>query len=412
MGMIWVGIVNGLREIMAHKVRTLLAVSGIVLGVAALVAMVGVLEGLLGSTRQSFESMGGIERVQLERENPPDRQVDIAFRSPGMTLADVAAIRHTVEDISAVSGVFEMGWRRVQGPRHRDWDRIKGIHPDFFEIISYEMEFGRSLSEYDLQEKARVIVLGPYLARRLFGRISPVGRHVVLEGEKYSVVGVIREEIVPGIGNSENTLHWKFRQSFIPITTAQERRSVEESISKIELLVDDLEQLPAVKDALTNTVRMAHNGILDFRVETREDQLAELNSMERNFKFSLGGIAAISLVVGGIGIMNVMLASVNERIREIGVRKAIGAQGSDVFIQFICESILISLLGCVIGMFISLGIIRVFQEFVPGGDVIESIPWNAMFIGFAFSNTIGILSGLYPAFRAAMLNPIEALRHE
>ncbi|MGB0370869.1 MAG: ABC transporter permease [Opitutales bacterium] len=412
MSALWTGIINSIREIWAHKVRTMLSISGIVLGVAALVSMVGVIEGMIGSTRGAFESLGGIEKIEISRNSVPERQEEIAYLSPGMTIYDIDAIRSSVEGVSHASTRFDEGWERISFEDNSYSQPVHGVEPDYQVILNYEMQSGRFISEMDVLRKERVIVLGPYAANQLFPGESPTGKQVRLNGASYRVIGVLAEEYLGNPGQRRNALFWKFRVALIPVSTALEHRGEENSINRILLKIRDPQELTQVTTSVENTMRIAHNGILDFEVETGEDQLAELNKLERNFKFSLGGIAAISLVVGGIGIMNVMLASVNERIREIGVRKAIGAQGSDVFIQFIAESIVISILGCVFGMLISLAVIQVFKTMIPGGDVIESVPWNAMMLGFAFSSAIGVLSGIYPAIRAAILNPIEALRHE
>ena len=392
MSVLWTGIINSVREIWAHKVRTLLSISGIVLGVAALVSMVGVIEGLIGSTRQSFESMGGIEKIEVVSSEVPERQRDIAFRSPGMTIYDADALRATIDGVSAISTRFDQGWKGIRYRGRRYWSPVQGVEPGHQKVFNYEMLSGRFISESDVQRKERVIVLGPYHANRLFRGESAIGKFVYFDGDAYRVIGVLEEEYIGNPGSDRNSLFGKFRIAFVPLSTAMERRGEEERIRNISVKIEDSAQLPAVTAAIKNAMRISHNGILDFDVETGEEQLAELNKLERGFKFSLGGIAAISLVVGGIGIMNVMLASVNERIREIGVRKAIGAQSSDVFIQFISESIVISILGCIFGMIISLAVIQVFKTMVPGGEVIQSVPWNAMLLGFIFSSVIGVLS--------------------
>ncbi|MEM7672553.1 MAG: ABC transporter permease [Verrucomicrobiota bacterium] len=412
MSALWTGFVNGSREIWAHKVRTMLSISGIVLGVAALVSMVGVIDGMIGSTRKAFDSLGGIEKIEIGSKSVPDRQEEIAYLSPGMTIYDIDALRSSVDGISHASTRFDEGWERISYESRAYSAPVFGVEPDFQVILNYEMLSGRFISEMDIKRKERVIVLGPPLSNRIFPGESPIGKHVRLNGASYRVIGVLEEEFLGQPGQKRNALRGKFRIAFIPVSTAMEHRGEENDINRIFLKVENPSELVEVTGSVENAMRIAHNGILDFEVETGEDQLAELSKLERNFKFSLGGIAGISLIVGGIGIMNVMLASVNERIREIGVRKAIGAQGMDVFIQFIAESIVISILGCLLGMLISLALIQVFRTTIPGGDVIESIPWNAMMLALIFSSAIGVLSGVYPAVRAALLNPIEALRHE
>jgi ABC-type antimicrobial peptide transport system permease subunit len=170
--------------------------------------------------------------------------------------------------------------------------------------------------------------------------------------------------------------------------------------------------MPDLIEQIENTLIQTHRGILDFEVRTQEEQMAELEKLEKSFTYSLGGIAGISLLVGGIGIMNVMLASVSERIREIGVRKAIGARSYDIFIQFLAEAVVISLLGGLLGLFLSIGLLSIARDLIPGGENISLIPISVMIYGFLFSSLIGLASGVYPALRASRLDPIDALRYD
>jgi ABC-type antimicrobial peptide transport system permease subunit len=163
---------------------------------------------------------------------------------------------------------------------------------------------------------------------------------------------------------------------------------------------------------MNNTLAITHRGIEDYEVRTQHERLAEMQKLEDSFLYSMGGIAAISLLVGGIGIMNVMLASVSERIREVGVRKAIGARSHDIFLQFLAEAVVISVLGGLIGLVLSVGFLALAQNIIPDGASIDLIPAIAMFYGFLFSSLIGLLSGIYPALRAGRLDPIEALRYD
>jgi ABC-type antimicrobial peptide transport system permease subunit len=186
----------------------------------------------------------------------------------------------------------------------------------------------------------------------------------------------------------------------------------DDDVNEIHVMADSVEDLPDLVEQIENTLTRTHRGIKDFEIRTQEERLNELKKLEDSFTFSLGGIAGISLLVGGIGIMNVMLASVSERIREIGVRKAIGARSHDIFIQFLAEAIVISVLGGLIGLVASVGLLSVARDLIPEGESISLVPVTAMCYGFVFSSTIGLLSGIYPALRAARLDPIEALRYE
>ena len=170
--------------------------------------------------------------------------------------------------------------------------------------------------------------------------------------------------------------------------------------------------MPDLIEQIENTLIQTHRGILDFEVRTQEEQMAELEKLEKSFTYSLGGIAGISLLIGGIGIMNVMLASVSERIREIGVRKAIGARSYDIFIQFLAEAVVISLVGGLLGLLLSVALLSVARDLIPAGENISLIPISIMIYGFIFSSLIGLASGVYPALRASRMDPIDALRYD
>jgi ABC-type antimicrobial peptide transport system permease subunit len=209
-----------------------------------------------------------------------------------------------------------------------------------------------------------------------------------------------------------NTLRWENRRNYIPATTAMTRFNGDEKISWIAVLGDSVEHLEDLQEQMNNTLAITHRGIEDYEVRTQHERLAEMQKLEDSFLYSMGGIAAISLLVGGIGIMNVMLASVSERIREVGVRKAIGARSHDIFLQFLAEAVVISVLGGLIGLVLSVGFLALAQNIIPDGASIDLIPAIAMFYGFLFSSLIGLLSGIYPALRAGRLDPIEALRYD
>lgn len=186
----------------------------------------------------------------------------------------------------------------------------------------------------------------------------------------------------------------------------------DDKVNRIEILAANTETMPDLIGQIENTLTQTHRGILDFEVRTQEEQMMELKKLENSFTYSLGGIAGISLLVGGIGIMNVMLASVSERIREIGVRKAIGARSHDIFIQFLAEAVVISLIGGLLGLVASVGLLSLARDLIPQGENINLVPVTAMLYGFVFSSLIGLASGIYPALRASRLDPIDALRYE
>lgn len=405
------GASNGLAEVWANKVRSLLSMSGIILGVAALVAMVGIVQGMLTNMRASFEMSGGILRLEVVPRDAPESQQHIAGISPGMTWRDIGAIKKAIPLAAFVTPEVDMRWERFIVDGRREFAFLRGVSPDFIDIYQRELEFGRFIADSDIANKSPVIVIGSNIRNAFFrDEVNAIGRQIRIRNQIYTIIGQFAhmEAIVGG----RNSLRWQNRMNYIPATTAMARYRGDDSIDTIEILADRVENLPDLIEQVSNTLTQTHRGIQDFEIRTQEEQLQEMRKLENSFTYSLGGIAAISLLVGGIGIMNVMLASVSERIREIGVRKAIGARSHDIFIQFLSEAVVISVVGGLLGLAASVGLLHAARDFIPQGESIQTVPVTAMVYGFAFSSSIGLLSGIYPALRAARLDPIDALRYE
>jgi ABC-type antimicrobial peptide transport system permease subunit len=410
-GDIYSGISNGFREVWSNKVRSLLSMSGIILGVAALVSMVGIVQGMLGNMRASFESSGGVLKLEVHPREAPESQQHIAGISPGMTWRDIVAIEKAVSLAALTTPIVDMNWERFIANGRRSGAILYGVSPDYFDINQKTIEYGRLISDYDIEAKSPVIVLGAHIVDRLFrGQTNVVGQQVRVSGQVYTIIGQLagKKSGLPGA----KKMDWESRLNFIPATTAMKRYRGDDSVNRIEILAMDVATMPDMLEQVENTLTQTHRGIQDFELRTRDEQMAELKKLENSFTYSLGGIAGISLLVGGIGIMNVMLASVSERIREIGVRKAIGARSHDIFIQFLAEAVVISVLGGLLGLCASVGLLTVAQDLIPDGESIQNVPVNAMFYGFLFSSIIGLASGVYPALRASRLDPIDALRYD
>ena len=417
---------NGLRELLASKVRSILSMSGIILGVASLVAMVTVVQGMVGNFRQFVDAMGGIEKITVSKEALPREQQHLADQSEGITLRDVKLLRATVPSVQYVSPEADVGWERVSRDGKEINTVVRGCTSDFLPVARRWVDKGRFLSDLDQLVRADVCVVGSAVAEDLFGaNADPLGQTVKVRGRNFVVVGVLNNiestgvSIRPSGGRSKGGGGgmWRWRNSgvYIPLETALLKFTGNDKLTGLGLRVPSAEALADAVPQITRTLLRSHNGLQDFRVDTNEETLNEFRKTESAFTLSLGGVAAISLFVGGIGIMNVMLASINERIREIGVRKSVGARASDIFLQFLAEAAVIASVGGFIGLAVSAILLAVMNfilsAVVPGGVAAALNPW-VMFGGFASSVTIGLLAGVYPAVRAARLDPIEALRHE
>jgi hypothetical protein len=402
------GIASGAREVLAHKLRSFLTLFGIVLGAAALVGMLGVVKGLLRGWEVMIYETGGIERISVMTRTAPESQRERAPISPGRTLNDVEAILAAVPLARRVTAeVYAPASSRVYYAGRALGPSVRGVMPASFIMDRFEVADGRLIGELDLELQTQVVVLGSAIAEYLFPRgIDPVGRVVTINGQPFTTVGVLKEyQFAMGGGrfNSKNSA------VFIPLTTAQTLFRLDENVDVLNVQLADIADMPQALEQISNVLTLTHRGIMDTRLETREDLLQRFEETRNSYVYSLGGVAAIGLIVGGIGIMNVMLASISERVREIGVRRALGAKRTDILVQILAESLTIAVAGGIVGMIASIGLIKVLQQVVVAANRPELSP-AALMVGVLFSGLVGVLAGLYPAIRASRLSPVEALR--
>ncbi|MBI5381074.1 MAG: ABC transporter permease [Opitutae bacterium] len=406
------GILSGWSEVLAHKLRSFLTMTGIVLGAAALVGMLGVVKGLLSGWEAMIYETGGIERISVTSQAPPERQRDYAALSPGRTLRDVEAIRAAVPLARRVTAEVMIHNARLYHQGRATWQHIRGVMPETFVMDRFKVAQGRLIGEVDNERQNQVVVIGARIAEQLFARgLDPLGRILTINGQPFTVVGILHEYDFGGAGGAGNRYNLKNLAVFIPLATAQTLYRIDENIDVLNVQLADVADIHHALQQLTNVLLHTHRGVNDFRLETREDLLNRFEETRRSYVFSLGGVAAIGLLVGGIGIMNVMLASINERVREIGVRRALGAKRANILIQILAESFAISVAGGILGMVASIGLVALLQKIVVPQNRPE-LSIAALVIGVFFSALVGVVSGLYPAVRASRMNVVEALRSD
>ncbi|MFH1496841.1 MAG: ABC transporter permease [Verrucomicrobiota bacterium] len=403
------GILNGLGEIWAHKLRSFLTMLCVMLGVVSMVVITGFVEGMFTSWSKNLSERGGLEKVSTGNTEPPARQEAVARLSRGLTLGDALQLKRDLPPGFVVSPEYEVRTTLFRRGK-RDWVRLQGTTSSILAINRYEVDRGRFFTELELRDSANVVVLGTWVAQRLFNRDEdPVGRFIDINGQPFKVVGVLKHYEL--MFRDWNTLRWKNDVAFIPITTGINKVGRNEKLAWINVQVDDVERLNDTVDTITNVLATRHNGIFDFKVSTSEGELASFAESKKNSVFFAGVIGAVTLIVSAIGIANLMLASINERVREIGIRKAIGATGRNIFGQFVVEAVALSLCGGLMGMAVSIGAIHGLQAMVPPENA-PVLSTSAFVVGFIFSVIAGVLAGIYPALQASKLDPITALRYE
>ncbi len=392
----------------ANKVRSFLTVLGIVIGISSVIAMVSIGQGAQGSIESSIESIGSNLLVVM-----PGVQKGVGMQvSSGrgsattLTLDDAEAIRAEVSSIKQVAPNVSSRYQLTAKGNNTNASVI-GTVAAYAEIRKVEIELGNFITEQNDNSTQKVAVLGSSIRDDLFGEESdPVGQSVKINKIEFKVIGVTKSKGGSGMDSSDNTV-------YVPLAAAQRFLSNSKNISQISVEAVDQNSMDLAKQDITNLLLIRHkigdSANADFNIMSQSDIVNTASSVTSTFTILLACIAGISLLVGGIGIMNMMLTTVTERTREIGLRKAIGAKRNDISSQFLAEAIILTFLGGLIGVFFGWLIAYVVSKFF---SVSTAVTWSSVFLAFGVSAVIGIVFGYYPASRAAKLNPIDALRYE
>jgi putative ABC transport system permease protein len=398
---------TALDAILANRMRSILTMLGVIIGVASVIALMAIGNGFSQDITDQITSIGtNLVNVSTDREG--------SGGYPALSLSDVQALSDplNVSSVTDTTAKIDGSQTMVFGGESKN-SAVSGVMANYLEMNNLdEFQLGDGLTQNDLDTSARVAVLGAGIASDLFGTEFPINEQIRINGVGYEVVGVLEESGGGLAGNTDDTV-------YVPLTTAQSRlytdrtRNGEKIVSSITVQAADSESVEDAINQITVTLRDRHDINYgdddDFIIFDQSSLLDTINTVIGSMTAFLGAIAAISLVVGGIGIMNIMLVSVTERTREIGIRKAIGALRRDILTQFLLESMVLSLLGGVIG--ITLGWVI---SFLAGNifDLTMAVDLGTVLLSASFAAAVGLIFGIYPAWRASNLRPIEALRYE
>ena len=400
------GFLMAWASLVANKMRSLLTMLGIIIGVAAVIALVSIGYGVRSQIQDSISSLGSnLLMVYPGAPRTPGVR-PTADSQKTLKLEDFTTISH-LQDVDMASPV-SAGNSYVVIYTNKNWTTsVNGVNNDFQYINNWTVKSGRFITASQVERRERVAVIGSTVATNLFGTEDPVGKDIRIKNNPYKVIGVLESKGSGSFGNDQDDV------IYIPYTTGMERLQGVNYLRMIYIKAKDGVDLDRLQTDVENILRVRHNiknpELDDFNVRNMATIMATVEETTATMTLFLGAVAAISLIVGGIGIMNIMLVSVTERTREIGVRKALGATYRVIVMQFLIEAVVISLVGGAIGILVGIGASKLIGALTSMKTVIYMGP---ILLSFGFSMAIGLIFGLYPARKAAKLNPIDALHYE
>ncbi|AQT70263.1 Macrolide export ATP-binding/permease protein MacB [Anaerohalosphaera lusitana] len=418
---LWRNVYLGIENLLLHKLRTLLTMLGVVFGVGSVVAMLSVGEGASSQAMEQIKKVGSnniiLKSVKSQKEESTSSTTRSFMSMYGLTYDDHLRIAETFDTVAQAVPVKIVRKEARLGDRSLEL-RVVGTAPEWFEMLDRPKVAGRVLTRQDIQNQANVAVLTEYGSRRLLATTNTIGNHVRIGSDFFKVVGIVKSE-----GGSAGNIQMPDERvdAYIPINIArkyygdiiQRRTAGSRTRERVELhqiiaKVKEIEHVEQTAAGIKAMLERFHED-KDYQISVPLALLKQARETKRTFNIVLGSIAAISLLVGGIGIMNIMLASVTERTREIGIRRAIGAKRKQIINQFIIETVVLSSIGGLVGIGLGITIPKVITHFSGMPTIITQ---SSILISFSISIGIGIVFGLYPAVRAANVDPIIALRHE
>ena len=400
----------GIADILMRKVRSIVTVIGIILGVMCIMVVLAIVNGMNKSTMSWMEERGGLSKIEVEQ----NWQYDFSKGGdPSFTLKEIRYLQSLLPEAEAFNPSVQEWEAIITKVDIRYSTSLRGVMPDFVKVEQWDIAKGRFIKDMDIDLHSNVVVVGSTVAKEFFGNSEPLGQIMSIGNQQFTVVGVMSERFMQSqggqIGMGDNALEYLNQRCFIPISTMISKVNPISKISSIDIRAKSPEEAKELRRKVENIVLNLKNGKRLFQVTSAKEQMDTMQANAKIMEAIFILIAVISLLVGGIVIMNIMLASIRERTREIGVRIAVGARSRDIFLQFLVQTILITSLGGVLGILFGFAILDKVGSYLQI-EVLASVQmiWVALLVSIG----VGLIFGVGPAIRASRLDPVIALREE
>lgn len=400
-------VVAGFSDFWSRKVRSLVTILGIVLGTMSIIVVLSLVNGIYSSTTAWMSERGGLTKISVFRnwEYENERNLPDYF-----TLQEIEQIKELIPEAAAINSSID-SWIMFSYKDKTFWGGIEGVYPEYAIIEEWTADAGRFITDFDVDESSDVIVIGTRLKEELFGAKNPMGKFITANERRLQVVGVMEHKFMKNnnaIGG-KNQLGWMNRRAFIPLSTMIYKGTGENRIEEITVKAASPEESIPLKMKIEDILLNLRQGEPVFRVESNMEQAEEMQKNFKTMRIIILFISLVSLFVAGIVISNIMLATIQERTREIGIRLAVGARRTDIFIQIIVQTILVFIVGGILGVVVGLSLLDVVSGYL--GQPIIAAQW--VIVSAVISTlSVGIITGVFPAVKASNLDPIKALRYE
>lgn len=389
-------------EMLSNRTRAFITSLGIFLGIASLLVNLAFIRGMDDNMRENMEQIGGLNILTVQQKEPVSRKEKMEFQhSPGLSVHEAREIAEKIPSLKEILLYKDLSWQRIKGNGKRSHGKAIAVTPEYLKIFNYSVGLGRFFSDEDFVKKKYVCVIGKRLKERLFGKVAnPIGETILIRNIPVTVIGIIKTDQMRNVRSSE---------CLFPFSVYASRfENAMTHLENISFVLKNSNQARQAQVHLINQLKAHHRGVEDFEIEASLDKIKEMENASMGIKIVLWAIGAISLIVGGISIMNIMFATIGDRIREIGIRKTLGAHRYDIFTQFMIEAIFVCFLGGVPGIILGASITFAPENLFPYIPRLTQFDFS---LAFGFMISSGIISGLFPALKAAGMQPVEALQY-